>query len=211
MMQEARKGIIGLQSSYNEDTKKWNQAHTQGAYVITQFIMQNQKSKVLTIERKKTKAGKDDFYIALNATLFQTEGHELISKMLHTFQVYKSFGDIEAARKFYAKYSAVTEKELQLKRMLESESKSQSVRLFQNIDKEYDGCKRFDCASMNPKVVPTLKNYQKNFIGIISSFIDRYPFNKRLVDTMLAEWMKTKDFIRVPHDDYLDLSQQEKK
>lgn len=39
MIAEARKGILGLDSSYNEDKSRWNQAHTQGAYVITQFIM----------------------------------------------------------------------------------------------------------------------------------------------------------------------------
>lgn len=41
MIAEARKGILGLDSSYNEEKGRWNQAHTQGAYVITQFIMQN--------------------------------------------------------------------------------------------------------------------------------------------------------------------------
>lgn len=41
MLGEARKGILGLESSYNEDKHRWNQAHTQGAYVITQYIMQN--------------------------------------------------------------------------------------------------------------------------------------------------------------------------
>lgn len=39
MLQEARKGILGLESSYNAEKQRWNQAHTQGAYVITQFIM----------------------------------------------------------------------------------------------------------------------------------------------------------------------------
>jgi len=42
MLGEARKGILGLESSFNEDKHRWNQAHTQGAYVITKFIMGNQ-------------------------------------------------------------------------------------------------------------------------------------------------------------------------
>jgi dipeptidyl-peptidase-3 len=39
MLQEARKGLLGLESSYNDHKHRWNQAHTQGAYVISQFIM----------------------------------------------------------------------------------------------------------------------------------------------------------------------------
>jgi len=50
MLQEARKGILGIPSSYNMELKKWKQAHTQGAFVITMFIMKNQKTKVIEIE-----------------------------------------------------------------------------------------------------------------------------------------------------------------
>lgn len=41
VLQEVRKGILGLQSSYNHEQHKWKQAHTQGAFVIAQFILQN--------------------------------------------------------------------------------------------------------------------------------------------------------------------------
>jgi len=40
LMNQLRKGILGLQL-YNAETKKWGQAHTQGAYVLTQYIYQN--------------------------------------------------------------------------------------------------------------------------------------------------------------------------
>ena len=36
-----RKGIIGLQL-YNETTKKWGQAHTQGTWVLVQFLIKFQ-------------------------------------------------------------------------------------------------------------------------------------------------------------------------
>ncbi len=37
VMNQLRKGVLGLQL-YNPETKKWGQAHTNGAWVITQFI-----------------------------------------------------------------------------------------------------------------------------------------------------------------------------
>lgn len=53
-----RKGIIGL-PLYNHENKKWGQAHTQGAFAITMFILENQtKGKEILIvnvnEGKKT-------------------------------------------------------------------------------------------------------------------------------------------------------------
>lgn len=40
VMSQFRKGLLGLQL-FNAETKKWGQAHTQGAYVFSQFIYQN--------------------------------------------------------------------------------------------------------------------------------------------------------------------------
>ena len=49
-MGEIRKGALGQISAYNPATKKWKQAHTQGAWVITNYLLQNQKQKVLEIK-----------------------------------------------------------------------------------------------------------------------------------------------------------------
>lgn len=38
-MNQFRKGILGLQL-FNAETKKWGQAHTQGAYVFAQYLYQ---------------------------------------------------------------------------------------------------------------------------------------------------------------------------
>mmetsp|Transcript_27829 Transcript_27829/g.20218 ORF Transcript_27829/g.20218 Transcript_27829/m.20218 type:complete len:119 (+) Transcript_27829:1390-1746(+) len=40
VMSQFRKGILGLQL-FNAQTKKWGQAHTQGAYAFSQYIYQN--------------------------------------------------------------------------------------------------------------------------------------------------------------------------
>jgi len=49
VMNQFRKGILGLQL-FNVETNKWGQAHTWGAYVFSQFIYQNQKSKIVDFE-----------------------------------------------------------------------------------------------------------------------------------------------------------------
>ena len=58
--------------------------------------------------------------------------------------------------------------------------KQQGIRMFQNIEKKKQGSKKFDMAKNDPNVVPTLKDYQRNFIGVIKSYIDRMPFNVAL-------------------------------
>jgi hypothetical protein len=146
MMQEARKGILGLESSYNDNKHRWNQAHTQGAYVISQFIMQNQKTDILSIKYKKNDRGKEDFYLELNEDHFAEEGHQLIGKLLNSFQVWKSLGAIDEARAFYEKYSKVGPTELKIKKLLGNVPKTQGIRLFQNIEKKQKGKLRFDFA-----------------------------------------------------------------
>ena len=46
--------------------------------------------------------GSDDFYIAVDKDKVMTEGHELVGKLLHAMQVYKSSGAIDRAKKLYA-------------------------------------------------------------------------------------------------------------
>jgi hypothetical protein len=48
----------------------------------------------------------------LNKDNFAEEGHELIGKLLNSFQVWKSLGAVDEARAFYAKYSKVGPAEL---------------------------------------------------------------------------------------------------
>lgn len=40
IMNQLRKAILGL-TMYNPDAKKWGQAHTQGAFVLTQWFLKN--------------------------------------------------------------------------------------------------------------------------------------------------------------------------
>lgn len=51
----------------------------------------------------------DDFRIHLNEKALNTEGKELIKKLLIILQTYKSSGAADRARAFYAKYSEVSD------------------------------------------------------------------------------------------------------
>jgi dipeptidyl-peptidase-3 len=59
-----RKAIIGL-SLYNDEVKKWGQAHTQGAWVFVQYLLENQISgqEILTVQFEEEQK---QFHINLN-------------------------------------------------------------------------------------------------------------------------------------------------
>ena len=59
-----RKGILGL-DLYNTEVKRWGQAHTQGAWIFVQFLLETQMEgqEILTIILDETK---NDFTINLN-------------------------------------------------------------------------------------------------------------------------------------------------
>ena len=53
------------------------------------------------------------------------EGHELIKKLLHTLQVYKSLNAVEKAKAFYQKYSKVDDKMLKFAEQAKTMDKEQ--------------------------------------------------------------------------------------
>jgi hypothetical protein len=59
-----RKGVLGL-DLYNDDVKRWGQAHTQGAWIFTRFLLENQieGQEILNI---KLEEDKKQFHISLN-------------------------------------------------------------------------------------------------------------------------------------------------
>lgn len=118
--------------------------------------------------------------------------------MLSSFQVWKSLGAVEEAREFYAKYSKVGPFELKLKKLMHSLPRSQAIRLFQNIERHTPNTVKFDSGRYDPNITPSLRNYQRNFIGVIKSYVDRYPFNVALYNQIIGEWNKTKRFLKVP-------------
>lgn len=57
--------------------------------------------------------------------------------------------------------------------------------------------------------MPTLRDYQRNFIGVIKSYIDRFPFNVGLYNQVIGEWNKTKKYLKHKRSFEISLSETE--
>lgn len=157
-MGQFRKGILGLQL-FNAETKKWGQAHTQGAYVFAQFLYQKQTTDIVSFEvLEDTK----DMRIHLNKENLMTEGKQLIKDFLMILQTYKSSGAVDRATAFYNHYSKVEGIFLQIRDIVIETKKPRRVELNNNL-------LRYNSACIEPVVYPEC------FEGIIASYADRYP------------------------------------
>lgn len=127
VMNQFRKGILGLQL-FNAETKKWGQAHTQGAYVFAQFLYQKQTTDLVSFEVLD-----NDMRIHLNKENLMTEGKQLIKEFLLILQTYKSSGCIERAKAFYDHYSKVEGQFLQIRDIVIQKKKPRRVELNNNL------------------------------------------------------------------------------
>jgi len=160
MQQQFRKALLGLQL-FNAETKKWGQAHTQGAYVLTQYMLQNQKTDIIRVEFVENETS---FIIHLNKENLMAEGRELLHEFLIILQTYKSSGCIERGQKFYDHYSKVEGDFLKMRELVILNKKPRRVELQTNL-------MRYNEKSISPI------NYPECFEGLIHSFADRFPFN----------------------------------
>lgn len=92
---------------YNPKTQSWMQAHSQARYVILQVLLEAGQGLV-KVAKVIGSDGKDDFLLSLDRTKISTVGKEAIGNFLRKLQIYKSTGNLEAARVMYAKYSEVS-------------------------------------------------------------------------------------------------------
>ena len=159
VMNQLRKGVLGL-TLYNPETKKWGQAHTNGAWVITQFIYQNQKTEIIKFEFDEAKG---DFLIHLNQENLMQEGKDLIRQLLLVLNAYKSYGAVERGTKFYNHYSKVDDYFLKVRDLVLTKKKPRRIELNNNLV-------RYDEKNI------MIQSYPETFEGIVASFQDRYPF-----------------------------------
>lgn len=129
VMSQFRKGLLGL-SLFNAETKKWGQAHTQGAYVLSMYLYKNQKSDIVKFELKEES---DEFFIHLNKENLNKEGKELIRKFLVILQTYKSSGAADLAAKFYNELSQVDEFFLKVRQLVIKKKKPRRIELNNNL------------------------------------------------------------------------------
>lgn len=159
-----RKGILGLKF-YNEKSKKWGQAHVQGAYVFTSYILKNQdKHKPiikLEFNNNKTVPVKDRFIIQLNKEEIINQGHKLVENMLLKLNIWKSTGNFNEGSKFYEEHSIVDEYMLKIKDFVVENTPPRALTINNNLFMD-----------VNNNVY--VKEYEESFIGLIESYIDRY-------------------------------------
>jgi len=154
---------LGL-ALYNPETNKWGQAHTQGAYVLSQYLYQNQKTEIVKFELNEETG---QFYIHLSKENLNKEGREMLRKFLIILQTYKSSGASEIATKWYKKYSEVNEFFLKVRKLVVQKKKPRRVELNNNLV-------RYNEKTIEPVVYPEC------FEGIIKSYDDRYPEKQRV-------------------------------
>ena len=180
VMQQFRKGIAGL-NLFNAETGKWGQAHTQGAYVFAQYLLQNQKTELCSLELTENGT---DFLIHLNKENLMGEGRELIRQFLLILQTYKSSGCIERAAAWYAHYSKVEGELLKIREIVIANKVPRRLELYSRLE-------RYNAKNILPI------NYHECFEGIILSFAERYPFTAELRDQTLSQWRPTAEQLRV--------------
>jgi len=120
----------------------------------------------------------------LNKENLWNEGRGLIRDFLIILQTYKSSGCIERGEKFYAKYSEVSGDFLKIRDIVIETKKPRRVELNNNL------------VRYNEKVIEPIV-YPETLEGIIYSFADRFPCTRDLLDQVIGEWSKTKDYLRV--------------
>ena len=161
--------------------------------MITNYVMQNQKSKIIEI---KMDDAQDTFHMSVDRTKLLTEGHELVKNLLLILQTYKSAGAVERARKFYDLYSQVPENFTKIAEIIKKDKKPGSLREFINTVKASD----LD-ARMKTESIPDVKAYPESIDGVILSFAERYPFTPYLYKEVMAEWNPHKEDLRVSQEE----------
>lgn len=151
------KGINGLKF-FNNNTNKWGQAHTQGSFVFSQFIIDNQKKEmpIITIDLLD-----NDFKVTLSYQAIKDYGHDLVSKMLTMLNVWKSTANGESGRNFYNKYSSVNELFLKLREIVIEKSPKRMLTVNHNL-------------KLNSNNEVEVIEYEESYKGIIKSYIDRF-------------------------------------
>ncbi|XP_076166727.1 dipeptidyl peptidase 3 isoform X2 [Ptiloglossa arizonensis] len=172
-------GCVKALEFYQPSTETWLQAHSQARYVLLRVCMEAGDDFVNVVE---TEPGKS-LLLTLDRFKIQTVGKRAIGEFLTKLQIYKSTGDVEAAKKMYEKYSKVPAtgphpwarwRDIVLARKEPRKIFVQS-NTFVNGEKEVQ-----------------LKNYEPSFVGLIQSWMERFP-SAETSQTLIELWEKDKE------------------
>jgi len=100
-------GVKGLEM-FSPASQEWKQAHSQARFVIMQVMLEAGQD-FLVVKEVAGEDGKPDLLITMDREKILSIGKPAIASFLLKLQVYKSTGDIKAAKAMYDKYSEVSE------------------------------------------------------------------------------------------------------
>nr|XP_033324389.1 dipeptidyl peptidase 3 isoform X1 [Megalopta genalis] len=163
---------------YQPSTKKWLQAHSQARYVLLRVCIEAEEDFVTVVEAESGKTLK----LTIDRSKIQTIGKKAIGKFLTKLQVYKSTGDFEAAKEMYDKYSEVPE------------TGPHPWARWRDIILAHKEPRKIFVQSntfLNGSDTVQLKNYEPNFVGLIQSWMERFP-SSETSQTLIDLWEKDK-------------------
>jgi len=154
-------GVSKSLENYEPSSKTWLQAHAQARYVILRVILEAGGDFVTVTETVKGK----DLLVTVDRSKIASVGKKAISDFLLKLQVYKSTGDVAAAKAMYSKYSEVPDEgpypwgKWRGIVMAHKQPRKMLVQSNTILDKGND---------------VTLKTYEATHEGLIQSWIDRF-------------------------------------
>ncbi|XP_015584964.1 dipeptidyl peptidase 3 isoform X2 [Cephus cinctus] len=150
---------------YQPTTKKWLQAHSQARYVLLRVCLEAGEDFVNVVESEPG----ENLRLIVDRTKIHTVGKKAIGEFLKKLQIYKSTGDVEAAKEMYGRYSEVPESGPQpwarWRKIVLAHTQARKIFIQSNtfIDKNGE--------DINVK----LKKYEPTFEGLIQSWAERFP------------------------------------
>ncbi|XP_046434394.1 dipeptidyl peptidase 3 isoform X1 [Neodiprion fabricii] len=170
---------------YQPSTKKWLQAHSQARYVLLRVCLEAGEGLINVVESEPGK----NLRIVLDRSKIATVGKTAIGQFLTKLQVYKSTGDVEAAKAMYDKYSEVPESGFKpwalWRKIVLDHKQPRKIFVQSNTFVNSDASK--------PLSGVTLKNYEPTFDGLIESWVDRFP-STEVTTTLLELWAKDQKY-----------------
>jgi len=163
-------GVKGLEM-FSPASGEWKQAHSQARFVIMQVMLEAGED-FLTVKEVVGDDGKSDLLITMNREKIPTVGKQAIADFLCKLQVYKSTGDICAAKTMYDRYSEVSEPWASRRQIVVDRKQPRVILVQANTVLDDEKLK--------------LVQYDPSTEGMVKSWAERFPDVSSL-DTILAK------------------------
>ncbi|XP_038620187.1 dipeptidyl peptidase 3-like isoform X1 [Tachyglossus aculeatus] len=169
-----RAGLLGLEF-YTPETASWRQAHMQARFVILRVLLEAGEGLVSVVPTTGSD-GRPDARVRLDRGKIRSVGRPALERFLRRLQVLKSTGDVAGGRALYEGYSAVTDEPPERFLTLRDTVllRKEARKLIVQPSTRHDGS------------VVQLLEYEPTAAGLIRSFSERFPEDRRELEEMLT-------------------------